>query len=329
MRAAFQQKIEGLLRGQGPDDPSGATAGEMSEKQLLRLQTLAKSGLVSSRVAWWEEAQFGSEKSSWREKGELLFKECRDVQKWLDALPHHSPSFDAAAYSLACCVTQNALGRVASRLGKRDEAKGALLRAMALSPDFVDPYVNMAALLMDFRKSEAQDWPARAKALLEKASSIDPANLRVAFQHARLYSFDVFGDYDRGIALLKDLSPDPKILFLRATLYSRKKQSALAVAELNRILALNLSPKTVDLFARLVVRLKPEEGRKAMLKKALSCVQRMRKLYPKKESWPRMEARLMEAMSKPAPAAEAPCDDPDDEINAPPSGAAETSTEEE
>ncbi|MBL0161562.1 MAG: hypothetical protein IPP47_31500 [Bryobacterales bacterium] len=286
-KAVALSKIESAA----PQDEANELFEKLIEEKDRVHSFLAWSGQLAAQAAQWDR-RARVLNPTLEEEGNKILLVCKQLRDQLDGLASSDVLEDRAGYDLARSVALNALGRVASRLGRRKEGRDALLRAMAVSPDFVDPYINLAAVTMDGKAEVGRDWPLQAQALLECAARIDPSNLRLAYQRARLYTFEVFDNPDQGLEALKGLGPDPSIDYLRGVLYRRKGMYVAAAAELSRSLSLEETEQTLDHLVCTVIALKPEEGREQKVNEARNRIGRLRERDPHNVMWKRLEDQL-------------------------------------
>lgn len=86
--------------------------------------------------------------------------------------------------------------------------KNALYGAMAMMPDFLEPYVTLVRLQMQGRAKHYPNWVKEAEEYLKAALELDPASEQVHYTLGKLYSLASVGEYQKAKA---ELSKAPNI----------------------------------------------------------------------------------------------------------------------
>lgn len=240
-------------------EKADASAG-LSGQQSLRLQMLVRSAKVSLEVArikkrWQNPPHDDDGKKHLSDSTKEVVEACQHEQQWLEDLPEDA-SLDAGARTLSLTVVLNALGQAHYWLNHRKDARAALIRAMALSPNFIEPYITMAQILLNGKLQADADWPAAAERMLKEALRIDPASRQGLRLLAQLYGNPVFGKEPDAIGILEKLDPDAESAFLLATLYDRVGRTKDAIRRMHVAIALGRNPdECYRLFALYSVKL--------------------------------------------------------------------------
>ena len=134
------------------------------------------------------------------------------------------PQFSAAYNNLAVCYGQ---------LGKPDEERTALQKAIALNDHCLSCYLNLSRLDLHEKKLP------EAAALLDKALAIEPDNVEALSYSAEMYFAQ--GQYDLAIAAARKVhglphKNFPNVHFTAASAFEREDRIADAIAELQLFL---------------------------------------------------------------------------------------------
>jgi tetratricopeptide (TPR) repeat protein len=228
-------------------DEEGPRAAGLNGQQKLRLEMLVRSAKVSLRVEQinrrWEhppDQEAGKQRLIADTKAAIQF--CETEQAWLEDL-QEDESLDAGARTLSLTVVLNAAGQAQSLINHRKEARASLFRAMALSPNFIDPYITTAEILLNGKLEVDLDWPAKTERMLKEALRIDPASRQALRLLAQLYGNPVFGKETDAIGILEKLDPDAGSAFLLATLYDRLGRTKDAIRRMWVAIALGRDTK--------------------------------------------------------------------------------------
>lgn len=223
------------------DEESTRAAG-LNRQQKLRLEMLVRSATASLTVErlkqrWQDPPEQEEGKRRLIADTKAAVQLCETEEAWLEDL-QEDESLDAGARTLSLTVVLNAAGQAQSWINHRKEARASLIRAMALSPNFIDPYITTAEILMDGKLEADADWPAKAERMLKEALRIDPASKQALCLLAQLYGKPVFGKETDAIGILEKLDADARGAFLLATLYDRQGRTKDAIRRMRMAIAL-------------------------------------------------------------------------------------------
>jgi tetratricopeptide (TPR) repeat protein len=142
----------------------------------------------------------------------------------------------------ALAAALNSYARVLEAYGDKRQALEHYERANTLLPDFVDPYINLASLYIDSRKTMV-NWVERAKSRLAKALELNPANYKAHVLLGRLLSDGAVQQFDEAIKELQMAGPVSQASFFLSRIYDDSNYSGRnpdqAIKELRKSIALN------------------------------------------------------------------------------------------
>ena len=90
----------------------------------------------------------------------------------------HAQGVSSEESNVVLAVAFNALGQLRAWAGQPHEAMEAYRRAMTLLPNFVEPLLNLADLLMNVKRTLGPRWPIRAEQILLSVRALDASNAR-------------------------------------------------------------------------------------------------------------------------------------------------------
>lgn len=149
----------------------------------------------------------GARAKMWLDLGRADPMKLAEVVQWLaqehQEIADQSPTDQKewADYSRAVAMIANAYAHALLEQGPphgREKAKAALYDAMAMMPDFLDPYVTLLRLRLDDREDDAEcpDWQDEVEEYSTTALQLDPTNEQAHYNLGKLYSFASVGRYD-------------------------------------------------------------------------------------------------------------------------------------
>jgi tetratricopeptide (TPR) repeat protein len=253
----------------------------LEPNEAKRLELLGRAAWASTLVFRAENTEQRTRTGAARVKHqrESLLEHIKLVKRWLTQ-QHPTDNGDARvtlALNQARATVDNAYGRVLFLLGRLDDARDAVQRALVVLPDLGDAYVNMASISM--AKPRRPGWEDDADEHLARALEISPEDERALMLRGELYADAAVRRYTDAAESFRRLPGDPVACFRLGELLLREGKRLEAVEEFSRSLSQDPTPDhRADRFVEAVLELnKAEPVAKERLEEALMSAKRLAK----------------------------------------------------
>lgn len=267
-RATTVQNLYAAVRG----PVSELIPSRPTEQQRLRLRILALSAKAATLAALMEGLnevrdletykKDPAKHARFKDAGEQIEKILDEIEGMRDPLAF----LDAPSYAAALAVAHNAAGRAAHLRCQYSEAIVHFQQASHRMPNMPDPYVNLAAALLQAQASASPDWQSRAEAALLRAIGLNGSVGKAHYYLGRLAL--IKPDPDKALEHFEKADDHPWMLYLYARLlvmHKKPPEPKRALEKLEQSIDMLPRPdKRYRLFVELVVerlkaRLPPDE----------------------------------------------------------------------